>query len=299
MSTFSTEKISDAGSGAFFTVVPGRGACLTEIFLRGQSVLDGYRSDAELASLDWGKSAILAPFPNRLKDGRYRFEGVEYQFPLNEPSRGNALHGFVMDKPFEVVERTPDLIALQYRYGGEFPWYPFPFALRVSYRLESPASFVVSFEMENTGDGAMPAGLGWHPYFRLGQSADEIILQLPAADRILVDERMIPTGEKVGFSAFGTPGLIGDTGFDTGFRLPASDGPAMVQLRHGSFVLEYWQDPVFSYLQVFIPPARRSIALEPMTCNIDAFRNGEGLVRLEPAQCLRGRAGVRLQAIPT
>ncbi|MFZ2898025.1 MAG: hypothetical protein WA004_05355 [Saprospiraceae bacterium] len=283
-------RYADEAGGMSFAFVPARGACLTELVIGGVPLLDGYREASELDTLDWGKSAILAPFPNRLKDGKYRFEGKEYQFPVNEPARNNALHGFVMDKPFEIVEEGDFSVALEYRYEGSFGYYPFPFLLRVTYSLSVADGFTAFFEMKNTGSSPMPAGLGWHPYFQLGDSADALSLQLPAAEQVLVDERMIPTGEKVCYDAFEAMKQIGATAFDTGFRLPE---PCVVRLREGTRELEYWQDGAFPYLQVFIPPARRSIALEPMTCNIDALNNGEGLRILAPGEAIRGRAGLR------
>lgn len=281
----------DEDGGLSFSFVPARGACLTELVIGGVPLLDGYREASELDTLDWGKSAILAPFPNRLRDGKYSFEGVEYQFPVNEPARNNALHGFVMDKPFEIVEESAFSVALEYRYDGGFAYFPFPFLLRVTYSLSAADGFTAFFEMKNTGSDPMPAGLGWHPYFRLGDSADALFLQLPAAEQVLVDERMIPTGEKLRFDDFEVMKKIGATAFDTGFRLPE---PCVARLREGTRGLEYWQDGAFPFLQVFIPPARRSIALEPMTCNIDALNNGEGLRVLAPGEAIRGRAGLRL-----
>lgn len=281
---------ADEAAGLSFSLVPARGACLTDLVIGGVSLLDGYREASELDTLDWGKSAILAPFPNRLKDGKYAFDGREYQFPINEPARNNALHGFVMDKPFEIVEEDGLSVALEYRYDGGFEYFPFPFLLRVAYSLSAAGGFSVFFEMKNTGKGPMPAGLGWHPYFRLGDSADALSLQLPAAGQVLVDERMIPTGEKLRFSDFEAMKQIGETAFDTGFRLPE---PCEVRLREGQREVVYWQDEEFPFLQVFIPPARRSIALEPMTCNIDALNNGEGLRVLAPGEAIRGGAGLR------
>ena len=282
----------DMESGSGFSVVPERGACLTELHFRGVSVLDGYRNADELATLDWGKSALLAPFPNRLKDGRYRVGEEVYQFPLNEGERGNALHGFVMDKPFEVVKEADGRMELAYYYGGHLPYYPFPFVMRVVYAMTSPAGFEVSLELENTGAQPMPAGLGWHPYFQLGVPINSVILKLPPVSKIEVDARMIPTGEKSIFSGFQSPEKIDQAQFDMGFLLQEPSARTEVSLQLETYQLRYWQESAFPFLQVFIPPARQSIALEPMTCNIDAFNNGEGLRMLEPGERLGGKAGI-------
>ncbi|MBK7408817.1 MAG: hypothetical protein IPJ40_12610 [Saprospirales bacterium] len=284
----------DPESKSGFSVVPERGACLTELRFRGISVLDGYQNADELDTLDWGKSALLAPFPNRLKDGCYRVGEEMYQFPLNEGERGNALHGFVMDKPFELVKEEDGRMELAYHYGGNFFYYPFPFVMRVVYAMNPVTGFEISLELENTGAQPMPAGFGWHPYFQLGVPVNSVTLKLPAVRRIEVDARMIPTGEKAIFSGFQSPEKIGQAQFDTGFLLQEPGSRAEVSLQFETLHLRYWQESVFPFLQVFIPPARQSIALEPMTCNIDAFNNGEGLQMLAPGARLGGKAGIMI-----
>ena len=295
---FEIHRLYNETEGLSFSVAPQRGACLLDLQFKGRNVLDGYTGAAGLKTLDWAKSALLAPFPNRLKDGRYSAGGEEFQFPLNDAERGNALHGFVLDKPFEVEQVTlaPEkaTIALIYRYSGDILHYPFPFSLRVTYTLKSPADFELSLNMENTGNRELPAGLGWHPYFQLGVPADALELQLPPVEKISVDERMIPTGEKRAFTDFQKLTAIAGAAFDTGFLLSSPGPVSEVHFGNGPARLCYWQDRAFPYLQVFIPPARQSIALEPMSCNIDAFHNGEGLRILNPGERIEGKAGIRL-----
>jgi len=294
LGSYSVYRFLNTETNSGFSVVPERGGCLTEIQFKGISVLDGYRDIDELETLDFGKSALLAPFPNRLRDGKYQLQGKEYRFPINEPARNNTLHGFVMDKPFEVADEGEDHIALEYIYAGGFSYYPFPFVLRVRYSMASAASFEVQMELKNTGTRSMPAGLGWHPYFQLGAPMDSISMKLPPVDRIEIDSQMIPTGERTPFPDFQHEKKIGDTPFDNGFFLTDPGVRSEVRLQFEDLRLLYWQESVFSFLQVFIPPDRQCIALEPMTCNIDAFNNGEGLKMLEPGESLGGNAGVVL-----
>lgn len=289
---YSIHRFFDPATGSGFSVVPDRGACLTELQFKGIPVLDGYQNTDELDALDWGKSALLAPFPNRLKDGRYRVGEEEFQFPLNDGDRGNALHGFVLDKSFEVFEEREERIALAYSYGGNLPYFPFPFKLRVSYSLPSSTEFEMTMELENTGSRPMPAGMGWHPYFQLGVPVNALHLKLPSVEKIQIDARMIPTGERTPFQAFQSLEKIDQTPFDTGFLLRNSGHESEVILQFENLRLRYWQENLFPFLQVFIPPARQSIALEPMTCNIDAFNNGDGLKMLAPGEVLSGTAGI-------
>lgn len=295
-------RLFDPSEGIGFSVAPQRGGCLLDLYLGKKNVLDGYAGADELESLAWAKSALLAPFPNRLKDGRYSVGQKEFQFPLNEVERGNALHGFVLDKAFDVKKVTfaqeMASIALSYPYPGDLPWFPFPFIFRVEYSFSKPTHFELTLELENTGDQEMPAGFGWHPYFGLGAPVDWMELQLPAGEKVIVDDRMIPTGEKKPFPDFRSMKSLSGANFDTGFRLLDRQAVSEVVLGLGSFRLYYWQDEGFPFLQVFIPPARQSIALEPMTCNIDAFHNGEGLRMLRPGERMAGRAGIRHLFVP-
>jgi aldose 1-epimerase len=78
-----------------------------------------------------GKSSVLFPFPNRLNNGKYTWNDAEYQFPINNESTGNAIHGFVRHESFEVTEAPPTQnsasIRCMYEYAGDKPYYPFPF----------------------------------------------------------------------------------------------------------------------------------------------------------------------------
>src|SRR5688500_11551933 len=79
-------------AGDYEAVVTQVGAGLRECTLAGRAVLDGY--DESVRAPD-GRGQVLAPFPNRIADGRYTFDGHTCQVALDEPERGNAIHGMV------------------------------------------------------------------------------------------------------------------------------------------------------------------------------------------------------------
>ena len=66
------------------------------------STIHGYESRSEVPKFPGSRSAILFPFPNRLRKGLYRYQGIEYQFPTEEKHKGNSIHGFVRKEPFKV-----------------------------------------------------------------------------------------------------------------------------------------------------------------------------------------------------
>src|SRR5438445_12751518 len=86
-------------------------------------------------------------------------------------------------------------------------------------------------------------------------------------------------------------------------RERGSDGRATVELRAAHSETVLWVDEAYLYLMVFtgdtLPDGgRRSVAVEPMTCAPNAFRSGDGLIRLEPEQTHTGTWGITPVAGP-
>ena len=82
----------EIGYGAQHATVTEVGATLRTYDVGDHAVIDGFDVD-DMAS--GGHGQILAPWPNRLGNGRYSFEGQAERVPLNEPARANAIHGLV------------------------------------------------------------------------------------------------------------------------------------------------------------------------------------------------------------
>ena len=148
-------------------------------------------------------------------------------------------------------------------------------------------------EVENLHQTAIPVGFGWHPYFRLDDYANQHKLQIPACEKVDINDRMIPTGERSAFETFKTLNLTADTVLDNCFKSDKTSGTYQLKLQ-GKLGTLTMKAPAaqFPFFQVFTPPHRESIALEPMTCNVDAFNNREGLVALAPDQIWKGKMSV-------
>ena len=283
------------------SLVPGHGACLLELRLHGVSLLDAYQSPASMESNDWGKNIVLFPFPNRLKAGRYSWLGREYQFPINDKGTGNALHGFGWNMPMAVerleLSEHEGSITCIHHHDGALAWYPFPFSFSITFSLSGNGDFSMTMRFQNTGSDILPAGVGWHPYFRLGTSLSEVYLQLPGCRMVGIDEHMIPNGDLLPDARFSNLKPIGDTVLDNCFLLDSGQDTAILEGPAGR--LTYRQENgqgKFPFLQVFTPPHRNAIALEPMSCNIDAYNNGMGLWTLAPGAI--GTASIQLSLEP-
>jgi aldose 1-epimerase len=263
------------------------GATLNALSFDGHDLLDGYDRD-EIQSFAWSKSALLFPFPNRLRDGQYEFEGQTYQFPINESRNHNALHGFLYHEPFELVSQEVEeeyaALAFQFDFQGTYDYFPFPFLFQVRYAI-SKNLFEATFEVQNTGNQNLPYGFGWHPYFMFSEKVDDLILEFPVGEEIKLDDRQLPTGELKPFDEFAVPKLIGGGRFDTGFKLGLEDyAVAIKNVKGESVELKAKNLP---YLQLFTPDDRKRLAMEPMSCGIDVLNTGEGLSLLAPGQSER------------
>jgi aldose 1-epimerase len=285
-------------------VVVEVGGGLRTYSVGGLEVLDGYGEDELRLS---GRGQLMAPWPNRLEDGRYTFDGVEYQLPLDEPEAHNAIHGLVVWASWRLVEREPHRALLEHVLHPR-PGYPFALALRVEYAL-GDEGLTVRTSATNVGGAACPYGTGAHPYVRLGTAlVDSLELAVPADIVLHSDERGLPAGTALVAATeldFRRARPIGRTRIDHGFtgleRDP--DGRARATLRDpaAGSALTLWVDAAYSWLMLYTGDPRpdvnrRSIAIEPMTCPPNAFRTSESLVRLEPGASHSASWGIAVEA---
>ena len=291
-------------SGRYRAVATEVGATLRSFSRDGDALVDGFDITAPSSA---GRGQVLAPWPNRLGDGRYTFDGREGRAALNEPERRNAIHGLVRWLEWRPLSRAQDFVVLGCVLHPQ-PAYPWRIELRVEYRL-SPAGLTVSTEVTNLTDTTAPFGLGFHPYLTVGTAAvDAALLRVPARRRLLADDRGLPIGD-VAVSGteydFTTQRLIGQMKLDTAYGelVRGGDGLSVAHLdpRPGSrrLGLTLWVDGGFHYLMVFtgdtLEPAsvrRRSVAIEPMTCPPDALRSGVHVIRIDPGGVWSGRWGI-------
>jgi aldose 1-epimerase len=269
-----------------------------------RAVLDPYPLEM---ICDGAHGTPLLPWPNRLRDGRYSFDGSDYQLPLSEPERHNAIHGLLRWSPWTATEHERQRVLMSARLHP-FTGYPSALQLQIEYTLDD-GGLTVRSTAANIGGRACPFGAGQHPYLSPGAGTiDDCSLEMPAATRILTDEeRMLPCGRE---AVEGTPydlrlpRVLGDQKIDAAFTDLArgEDGLARTRLSapDGGCV-ELWVDERFSFLELFTGDGlsatrrRRGLGVEPMTCAPNAFQSGEGLVRLEPGEHTSASWGVRLR----
>ena len=266
----------------------------------GRDLLDGYGVDEPSAS---GRGQVLVPWPNRLQDGSYEFDGRSHQLPLTEPEHANAIHGLVRWTAWRIGEREGHRVLMEYVIHPQ-PGYPFTLGLGIEYALTEDG-LSVRTTARNRGPDVCPYGCGQHPYLTLGTpTVDTIELQAPGQRVLISDERDLPTGSEPVEGTeydFSAARAIGTTKLDNAFTDLArdDDGRARVRLRDpdGGAVVTLWVDESYGYLMLFTGDTRpdvnrRSLAVEPMTCPPNAFRTGDSLIRLEPGRSTTSTWGI-------
>jgi aldose 1-epimerase len=281
-------------------VVVTLGGGLRSYSAGGRDLLDGFAAGDKPAS---GRGQLLVPWPNRIGDGSYTFDGRRHQLAITEPENNNAIHGLVRSAPWTVGARAADRVVLEHLLEPQ-PGYPFTLELSVEYAL-SDDGLAVRIAARNAGTEACPYGCGQHPYLTLGTATvDGLELQAPGGRVLLADARGLPTGSHAVAGSeldFRSGRRIGAAKLDNAFGEleRGADGRAVVRLRDpgsGAGVV-LWVDETFEYLMLFTGDTRpdvnrRSLAVEPMTCPPDAFRTGESLIRLEPGEATASAWGI-------
>jgi len=278
-------------AGGYAAVITARGAALRQLLHRGRDLIVPFPAGGPIPDY---RGIIAAPWPNRIADGRYTFDGVAYQVPVNEPERGCALHGQVFPLDWTMVSLDASSVALSCT-PGPTAGYPHELRIDVEYRL-SGHGLHGKVDASNLGSTTAPYGVCPHPYLVAGPAPlNEWTLEIPAASFLEVTpDRLLPKETRPvggGEFDFRMPRRIGTTEIDHAFTDIAfdGDGQARVFVRDpgGTGVGMAW-DRKCRWLQIHTadkqPPApnRLGLAVEPMTCPPDAFNSGEDLVELEP-----------------
>jgi galactose mutarotase-like enzyme len=248
-------------------IVTEVGATLRSYTVEGEPVIDGFGPE------EWahgGRGQVLAPWPNRLGDGRYRFSEHDVQAALDEPEHNNAIHGLVRWLPWQLEVKAQNLVAVRC-FVFPVPGYPFHLELRLEYRLGRDGLTITATAL-NVGAVTLPFGIG----------------EVRAVEGTEYD--------------FTKSRPIGATQLDTAYTgiERGRDRLAWAVLSDGSGepLTRLWSDEGFPYLMCYTgdtlpaPERRRAVAVEPMTCPPDGLRSGRGLIILEPGEHWEGAWGI-------
>lgn len=230
---------------------------------------------------------ILFPFPNRIRDGRFTWDGHTYQLPQNDPAKKNAIHGFACRHGWRVATTGADesscwitgVFRCSQDGADSRPLWPADHEIRLTYRLGA-SRLRLEAEVHNPDRVGLPFGLGYHPYFRMPFApectADECLLSVPARSFWKLDASL-PTGEHLPVDAscdLNSPRRFAELSVDTVLTdLPPAGGdlPERAALQGLPGVsLKVHAGAGFRDLVIFTPPHRQAFCVEPYTCTTDA-----------------------------
>ena len=271
-------------AGGYEATVVSVGGGLRGLTYDGRPVLLGYGEDEPAHA---GIGQHLFPWPNRITDGKYTFEGMDHQLALTEPTRQNAIHGLTRWANWSLVDSDSAAVEVGHRLHGQ-PGYPHQLDLRLGYRL-SDDGLTVTATATNIGASDAPYGYGTHPYLSVGRAIDECVLEFSASEWLEVSpERMTPIGlAPVDGSPydFRSGRLLGELEIDNAFT-GLGGGSWSVTLSDPDTGAKAVLTSDTPWLQLYTGAAigRTALAVEPMTCPPNAFITGQNLVVLKPGE---------------
>lgn len=243
-------------------LLPEKGVAFQSLTLDGHDVLKPIPGGADPNNGFHG-AFLMAPWTNRLEDGRIIVGGIDYRMPINRPAEGNALHGFLRDLPWTAEEAAADRATFRCTLAHA----PFRCAARLSIGL-SPAGFSLAVSLTNTGDAVTPMGFGWHPWFARRPGTR---LRFAAATIFGRDARNVATAPRPGSGLDGGDAVL--DGHDTHFA--GWDGLAEITWPDGTRLAIRADGAWARNLQVFAPAGGDVLCVEPVTHAPDAVNRAE------------------------
>lgn len=226
---------------------------------------------------------LLFPFPGRIKEAAFLWRGKKFHLEPND-GRGNAIHGFVLTRPWRIVEREAHRVVGEFQASVDDPsllaFWPADFCIRATYRLDG-TTLEGHYLINNPDSEPLPFGFGTHPYFRLplgGRSAGACLVALPVHEEWELTE-LVPTGIRFplrDYFMFHQGLEFAGMQFDSVFSGLVFDESGwchtiITDPDSGRRVIQSF-DRNFTACVVYTPPHRQAVCIEPYTCVPNAIR---------------------------
>jgi aldose 1-epimerase len=291
----------DGSHGPVEAVITEVAASLRSLTVDGNDLTQSYDDDR---LPPFGCGIVLAPWPNRVRDGRWVHDGTALQLDITEVDKNNAIHGLLRNTPYRLVSRTSDSVTLGAAVVPQHGW-PFRLWTTVTYQLTGNG-VRVTHEVTNQGAERAPVAVGAHPFIRVGShDVETLTLTARTVEHVIVDDRLNP----VGFEPASDGGdwdlsggrVVSTLELDDAWKVGRDDDGMIrtVLSAPDGTETELWQDGDWEWLQVFITRVftgpdgpTTAIAIEPMTAPADALNSGLGLRWLEPGAVWSGSWGI-------
>jgi aldose 1-epimerase len=262
------------------------GKSKAQICLQQGARLSGFVYDEEQILADFHPTtykdnyaaSILFPYANRIRNGKYTYDGTVYQLDCNEVDKQNAIHGLVYNRTFSCVnkKRTADnaVVNLKYSDDGTSKGFPFKFSIELTYSL-SNRGLSLSVKVFNIGEQAFPFAIGWHPYFA-SSDINQTIVNFESDEKYCFDAQQIISGtQKLDIEM---PWHLRGERLDDCYLLKTNE----VDFITPKYTMKISSTSKENFLQLYTPERLHTIAIEPMTGVANNFNNKIGLLTLNP-----------------
>lgn len=249
--------IALSAGAAQAVLLPEAGGAVAALEAGGRAILLPVPAGAD-PNRGFNGGFFMAPWTNRLDDGRIAVAGVPHRMPVNRPEENTAIHGFLREMAWAVTEAAADRAVLACRFDRP----PFAGHARLEARL-APDAFTLSMALTNDGAVPTPMGFGWHPYFPRPAGT-----RFAAAARTVFgrDARNLPIAPRRCTGVLGGDAVL--DGMDTHFA--GWDGIARIDWPDGTGLVLHATGAWSSNLQLYAPRGGSALAVEPVSHAPDA-----------------------------
>jgi aldose 1-epimerase len=233
------------------------------------------------------RGAKMSPFACRMKSGKYELLGKPYtieKFYLNK----DAIHGIVYDAIYSIQNTQANehgaFVILKHTYMGIDQGYPFNFTILVKWHLQKNNKISVESIITNQTAQAIPMMDGWHPYFSIGGLMNDCSLTFKNKGKVVFNDQLLPTGQVMEDDTFNHSRKIETRELDNCFILDPNQKDCVLENDEIKLVVQAEMN--YPYLQLYIPPDRKSIAIENLSGAPNCFNNKMGLLMMKPHESL-------------
>jgi aldose 1-epimerase len=224
-----------------------------------------------------GGIPLLAPWANRIDGDAYFANGKRYLINdaaahIRRDANGLPIHGLLLFcDGWRVLSQTATSVTSRLEFWRQPGWmaqFPFAHAMEITHRIHDGA-LEVETAIENHSGEPMPLCIGFHPYFQLSDAPrDEWNLTIPAGVSVILDERLIPTGEMRVNNPLQQHCLDG-VSLDAVFAGLTAGEAFVAEGRRQRILVKF--GPKYPVAIVYAPAGQPFFCFEPMTTLTNAF----------------------------
>lgn len=229
---------------------------------------------------------VLWPFPNRVRDKRYSYQGKNYSLQdVKRVEEDKALvHGLVLDQVWQyeqpIIKVDSVSVTTSIEQTSESPYfaaYPFRSRLSLTYTL-TRQGINITYTVENRDTHDLPFGFALHPYFPILDSTHETSVTLPADAVMEADDALLPTGRifEVGKLMYAMYDLrqgrpVSCLNLDHVYTQAHPGAAAIIDYKKRGLQLHITASDDFTHIVIYAPPGASYLCIEHQTCSTDAI----------------------------